>query len=93
MMTDIERAALERLVSHALRDTGQSRRVADFLLAWWNARDCGGFDLTDLWGVDDEIAADMVTVVTYLAKGIKQYPDELGFKQQFEAIVREWRPK
>ena len=30
-------AALERLIAIAHSDTGQSRRVADFLLAWWNA--------------------------------------------------------
>lgn len=40
-MTELERAALERLLGHAQRDTGQSRRVADFLLAWWNAANCG----------------------------------------------------
>ena len=30
-------AALERLIGVAQSDTGQSRRAADFLLAWWNA--------------------------------------------------------
>lgn len=43
-----EREALERLIAHAKRDTGQSRRVADFLLSWWNCGRCGGFDLTNL---------------------------------------------
>ena len=32
-----ERAALERLITHALGDTHQAQHVADFLLAWWNA--------------------------------------------------------
>jgi hypothetical protein len=41
-----ERAALERLVAHAHGDTHQSRRVAAFLLAWWNAGECGAFDTT-----------------------------------------------
>lgn len=31
--------ALERLFQIALRDTGQSRRVANFLLAWHNAEE------------------------------------------------------
>lgn len=61
-MTEVERAALERLLGHAQRDTGQSRRVADFLLAWWNAANCGGFDITTAWGFDEEIAKDVVTV-------------------------------
>jgi hypothetical protein len=50
------RAALERLIEMAQGDTGQSRIVANFLLAWWNAAECGGFDLTDVWAVDTAIA-------------------------------------
>jgi hypothetical protein len=80
-----------RLIAHAQRDTG---RVADFLLAWWNdAAACGGFDLTNLWNVDDDIAADMVTVFAYLAAGPKAHPDQLGSEAQFQAIVPEWRPE
>lgn len=36
-MLEPEKAALERLLKIAQGDTGQSRRVADFLLAWWNS--------------------------------------------------------
>ena len=56
------RAALERLIRIAQADTGQSRKVANFLLAWWNAAECGGFDMTDVWGVDTAIAVDMLRV-------------------------------
>ncbi len=84
-------AALQRLLRIAQQDTGQSRRVADFLLAWWNAGTCGGFDLTDLWAVDAEIAADMVAVIGLIAR-VHSYPDRLGYSEQFEALVREWRP-
>jgi len=45
-MMPTERAALERLLEHACGDTHQSRRVADFLLAWWNAAACGAYHLT-----------------------------------------------
>src|SRR5450631_2390707 len=62
-----QKAALERLIQVALGDTGQSRKVANFRLAWWNAEECGGFDLTDLWRVDTAIAADMVTVFSMVA--------------------------
>ena len=85
-----EEAALRRLIEIAQRDTGQSRRVADFLLAWWNAPQCGGFDLTNLFSVDDAIAQDMVTVFVLVARTSK-YPDTLGFGKEFEAIVRAWR--
>ena len=85
-----QKEALERLIQHARRDTGQSRIVANFLLAWWNAGECGGFDLTDLWGVDAAIAADMLTLFAYLTV-CRHYPDTLGYGKQFEAVVHAWR--
>lgn len=86
-----QKAALERLIRNAMGDTGQSRRVADFLLAWWNADECGGFDLVDTWHVDDAIAADIVTVFGMVAaRG--SYPDTLGYGTAFERIVAIWRP-
>jgi hypothetical protein len=84
-------AALERLIEIAQRDTGQSRIVANFLLAWWNAQECGGFDLTDVWAVDTESALDMLRVFALMAQR-HQYPDTMGYRKQFEAIVRAWRP-
>lgn len=87
-----EQLALKRLIRIARADTGQSRRVADFLLAWWNAGSCGSFDLTNLWGVDTAIADDMVAVFRYIA-ATNKYPDALGFKEEFAEIVRTWRPE
>lgn len=88
-----EISALERLISIAKSDTGQSRRVADFLLAWWNSASCGGFDLTDLWGVDAAIAQDMVTIFRMLTR-IQAYPESgrLSYGPDFHAIVKAWRP-
>lgn len=91
-LTETERAALERLLNHARRDSGQSRRVADFLLAWWNPGQCGGYDFTTTWGCDSEIAEDMITVFAYVARH-NVYPDTLGYGPQFESIVAEWRPE
>jgi hypothetical protein len=85
-----QKAALERLIQVALGDTGQSSRVANFLLAWWNAEECGGFDLTDLWRVDTSIAADMVTVFAMVAER-NNYPDTLGYGAGFEKLVASWR--
>lgn len=89
-LTQDQREALERLIRHAQGVTGQSRKVASFLLAWWNAEDWGGFDLTGLWGVDDDIAKDMVTVFALVASH-HNYPDTLGYKKQFELLVALWR--
>jgi hypothetical protein len=86
-----EIAALRRLIKLAHGQSGQCKRVADFLLAWWNAGSCGGFDLTDLWAVDDQIADDMITVMKLIAK-MREYPDALGFRAEFERMVEEWRP-
>ena len=87
-----EKAALNRLLDIARSDTGQSRRVADFLLAWWNAGSCGGFDLTNLWGVDLSIREDMITVFGCVAR-VNKYPDALGYEEPFQSIVRGWRPE
>ncbi|MFC3549427.1 hypothetical protein ACFOLC_00185 [Lysobacter cavernae] len=87
-----EAAALERLLAIADSDTGQSRRVANFLLAWWNASRDGGFDLTDLWAVDTAIAQDMTTVFCLVAR-VHSYPDTLGYGARFEPLVEAWRPK
>lgn len=89
-----ERAALLRLLTIAEGDSGQCRRVASFLLAWWNAGSCGGFDLTDLWAVDTGIAADMVTVFGMIAR-IRSYPNSEPFAhaEDFARLVALWRPE
>lgn len=90
-MEDRVRFALEKLLNVAHHDTGQSRRVANFLLAWWNAGVHGGFDLTDLADLDPEICEDMITVFTYIAREeTLSYPD--AYKPEIIQIIRRWRP-
>lgn len=86
-----QRLALERLIKIAQDDTGQSRMTAEFLLSWWNAANCGGFDLTTLWGLDTGIAADMVTVFAFVAS-CRCFPDDMGYGEEFRQIVHAWRP-
>lgn len=57
-----------------------------------NSGTCGAFDLTTLWGVDSEIAADMVTVFALIAR-VSSYPDSLGYESDFKSIVGAWRPE
>ena len=83
--------ALERLLDVAHRDSGQSKKVANFLLAWWNAEICGGFDLTDLWGLDTALCTDALRVFLHIAT-VNAYPDTLGYGREFERLVAEWRP-
>ena len=87
-----EAAALSRLIRIAQGDTGQSRHVADFLLAWWNAGSCGSVDLTTLWSVDSDIAADMVRVFALILASIITLTAWVT-KADFKAIVRAWRPE
>lgn len=90
VMSAAERAALERLIEIAKRDTGQSETVADFLLAWWNAPDLGGFNLARLWAVDTSITNDMLTVCALISRA-SAYPNEIGYEEDFRTIVRVWR--
>lgn len=88
-----ELEALDRLLAVAEGDSGGSRRVADFLLAWWNAGTCGGFDLTDLWGLDLALREDVVAVFGLIARR-HEYPNNLGVsvERRFGALVASWRP-
>lgn len=90
-LAENERQALERLIAIAMNDTGTSRRVADFLLSWWNKSSCGGFDLVDLWYFNEDITADCVIVFRFVARN-RHYPDDLGYGSQFRQLVRDWRP-
>jgi len=92
--TGEERAAVWRLIEIAKTDTNQARHVADFLLAWWNPKNCGGFDLRNLWAVDSAIADDMQTVFGLIAR-VHEYPTTIdpAFDAAFRSIVREWHPE
>lgn len=91
-MDNTTRIALERLLRIARSDTHQSSRVANFVLAWWNAPSLGGFDLADLFAVDTAIAADMALVFNHVARlSNAAYPDE--YKAEIEAIIAQWRPE
>ena len=81
---------LMRLFPIALQDSGQSRRVADFLLAWHNAADNGGWDPADFWNVDDAVADDLLAVLRFLRQR-RQYPDDLGFQHEMQRVWTRWR--
>lgn len=90
--TAVELAAVRHLLTVAQSDTGQSRRCADFLLAWWNAEENGGFDLVDTWAVDGDIAADMVRVFVLIAR-TRSYPNTLdpSLDTPFRDLWKQWR--
>ena len=83
-------AATDRLIAIALDDTGQSQRVADFLLDWWNANHLGGWNPIDLGSLDDAIVDDILSVLRTLSKGVA-YPYER--RAEIAQIQRMWRTK
>ena len=83
-----EHEALLRLLEVAAGNSGQSRMVADFLLAWWNAGSCGAYGITTAWGLDEVLAEDVITV-----SRAREYPDALGYGEAFGRVVATWRPE
>lgn len=88
--TDEELAVLERLIQIAQEPTsGQSRRVAEFLLAWWDAPTFGGFNFSEAWGLDHQTTLDMAVVFSMITR-IRVYPDQLGYAPAFKKILAIW---
>ncbi len=87
------RQAVARLFDLAQSDTGQARRVADFLMAWWNATDLGGFDIADLFSLDRAVAADMATVFALLGSHPGAiYADAFDLEDPMKGLIALWRP-
>jgi hypothetical protein len=83
-------AAVARLLVIAKTDSGQARRVSDFLLAWHNADENGGWNPVDLWQLDTVIAQDILLVTEFIAVEHK-YPDDLGFAPEIAEVWNLWR--
>ncbi|HEX7855011.1 MAG TPA: hypothetical protein VF503_15080 [Sphingobium sp.] len=90
---DAARAALTRLIPLALSDTGQARRVANFLMAWWNGPDLGHFEIADLFALDIDVANDISTIIGFLGQSRRGaiYIDSLGFAEEMQDIIAMWR--
>jgi hypothetical protein len=82
--------SVERLIEIAQSDTVQAEIVADFLLALWNADNCGGFNLANVWGLDRAIVEDMQRVVGLIAT-VGSCPDQPVYGSDFKRIVILWR--
>ena len=84
-LTEEERDAIDRLVVIACgAPTGQARKVASLLLAWWNADENGKFDFRDAWSVDCAILRDMIVAMAAIMR-VCEYP--LAFGYDFENIA------
>lgn len=88
MFNYFERKALENLIGHAKRNSGQAFKVADFLLCWWNAQSQGKFDFTDVWALDADIFHDVIVVFVAFARNKGLYADQMGYESDFLEIIR-----
>jgi len=85
-------AALARLFEVAFRHSGQSRIVAQFLLAWWNGGAWGGFVVSDLFRLDADLAVDVGTVFKHLSqRSGAAYIDAYGFGPEMRQLVDRYR--
>lgn len=89
--TETIEEVLRRLFRTARQDTSGSRVTANFLLAWWNAASLGGFDLTELWLLDEQHSRDILQVFAFISQN-NVYPDTLGLRSEFDELIRLWRP-
>lgn len=83
-------AALRRLMPIALRDTGQSRSVALFLLGLYNGYRFP-FNLSELRGLDYEVMDDCLAVLRMDTSALKEV--HLYFENGsavFETLARDW---
>lgn len=83
--------AIGRLLEIARSDTGQSQRVADFLLAWWNGDDLGHFPILHLCNCDAILGEDMLVILAYLAQESTTYPSAWGYDAEMRALVEQKR--
>lgn len=83
-------AALRRLMPIARRDTGQSRRVALFLLGLYNGYRFP-FNLSELRGLDYEVMDDCLAVLRMDTSALQEV--HLYFENGsavFETLARDW---
>lgn len=83
--------ALHRLMPIAQRDTGQSRRVAAFLLSCYNSTRFP-FPMDELRGLDEEIFDDCIRVLqmdSMLRQEVHTYFP--GGSKLFEKLAQDWR--
>ncbi len=84
--------ALKRLIPIALKDTGQSARIARFLLGCYNGTHFP-FDLTDLRGLDFPLHEDCLAVLKMDYAPVKELHHLIDDGPAiFEGLARRWAP-
>ena len=84
--------ALERLINVAGGDTGGARRVAEFLLSWWEGT-AGLISMADLCYLDAETREDILIILAYIAQNDVTYADAWGRGQDMGRLIDQWNWK
>ena len=85
-----EQEAIGLLLDIADSHRPDARQAANFMLSWWNAGACGGFDLQDLRQMGSrqgEQVAEVLDLIWEVGCG----PEHLGYSSDFKDLVEKWR--
>ena len=91
VLVKTEHRALERLLTFAVGKGMQNKIVADFLLAWWDAERYGRFDLQRTVALNAALLEDIAALATFVQR-CSTHPEAMGYGEQFNAVIRKWRP-
>lgn len=72
---------------------GAAGRIRQLLFAWHNAGELGGFDLADLWSLDDEHRAAALTLIGMIGRSpVGWYPSHYGYAADMMALIETYGP-
>lgn len=94
MITKAQREALVSMFELAEGYGGGAARARRLLCAWFNGAELGGFDLADLWSLDDHHRKAAVVIFEMVANlPVGTYADAIdGFGERMVALAkRRWR--
>jgi hypothetical protein len=92
--TEQECEALAFCFRVAAMGYGGARRIRSLIFSWHNAAELGGFDLTDLWSLDEQHRAAVLTLINMIARGpLGWYPSHYGYGADMMALIETYGPE
>ncbi|RMO04702.1 hypothetical protein ALQ47_00428 [Pseudomonas cichorii] len=82
-------ASIRHLISAATTGEPNAEPVAAFLMAWYDPYTYGGFNVTDLWDMEDATRYAVTTLFEWLGSN-RTTPQDLELDLVFEAISARW---
>ncbi|MCU1739301.1 MULTISPECIES: hypothetical protein [unclassified Pseudomonas] len=82
-------SSIRKLVIASTTGERDAEPVAAFLMAWYDPATYGGFNVNDLWEMDEPIREAAAILFTWLSKN-RTTPKDLDLDLIFEAISVRW---